>query len=269
MGNDGPVWGTQNSPADELAVIGVGGYDHIIDGIAPFSSRGMTTWSLPMGVGRPKPDVITMSVNLHGATADGYGCCTLSGTSVASPVVAGVVALLASAIPPEQRASLLNPGTMKQLLLGSARRLSSASIFSQGAGLVDLVGAASALRQAPLPTVTVHPSLVDFTECPYFWPYCKQPLYHTGAPVAVNLTVVNGHGPAARFKSIEWAAGEGRFIRGDGRFIQLLWPWTGWISLWLSVKKDTNATVLATGRLRILLSFLVEARQTSGGASQV
>jgi hypothetical protein len=41
IGNDGPLWGTLNNPADNFDVIGVGGIDY--NGkIASFSSRGMT-----------------------------------------------------------------------------------------------------------------------------------------------------------------------------------------------------------------------------------
>jgi membrane-bound transcription factor site-1 protease len=50
IGNDGPLYGTLNNPADQLDVIGVGGIDNS-DTIAGFSSRGMTTWELPTGIG--------------------------------------------------------------------------------------------------------------------------------------------------------------------------------------------------------------------------
>lgn len=49
IGNDGPLYGTLNNPADQLDVIGVGGLDYS-DNIASFSSRGMSTWELPTGV---------------------------------------------------------------------------------------------------------------------------------------------------------------------------------------------------------------------------
>jgi membrane-bound transcription factor site-1 protease len=50
IGNDGPLWGSLNNPADQLDVIGVGGIDYT-DSLARFSSRGMTTWELPAGYG--------------------------------------------------------------------------------------------------------------------------------------------------------------------------------------------------------------------------
>jgi membrane-bound transcription factor site-1 protease len=66
------------------------------------------------------------------------GCKTLSGTSVASPVVAGVVCLLVSVIPEEHRKSILNPATMKQALVEGASRLSGPNMYEQGAGKIDL-----------------------------------------------------------------------------------------------------------------------------------
>jgi hypothetical protein len=50
IGNDGPLWGTLNNPADNADVIGVGGVDNGGE-IASFSSRGMTTHELPVSTG--------------------------------------------------------------------------------------------------------------------------------------------------------------------------------------------------------------------------
>lgn len=50
IGNDGPLYGTLNNPADQCDVIGVGGVDNA-GHIASFSSRGMTTHELPIGTG--------------------------------------------------------------------------------------------------------------------------------------------------------------------------------------------------------------------------
>jgi subtilisin family serine protease len=56
IGNDGPLYGTLNNPADQSDVLGVGGIDYQ-DKIASFSSRGMSTWELPRGYGRSKVSV--------------------------------------------------------------------------------------------------------------------------------------------------------------------------------------------------------------------
>lgn len=96
IGNDGPLYGTLNNPGDQSDVIGVGGMN-FDENIAKFSSRGMTTWELPYGYGRLKPDIVTYGSQVKGSNVKS-GCRSLSGTSVASPVVAGAVALLASGI---------------------------------------------------------------------------------------------------------------------------------------------------------------------------
>ena len=56
----------------------------------------MTTWELPGGYGRAKPDIVTYGHLVRGSDKAGGGCRSLSGTSVASPVVAGAVSLLLS-----------------------------------------------------------------------------------------------------------------------------------------------------------------------------
>lgn len=96
IGNDGPLYGTLNNPGDQSDVIGVGGMN-FDENIAKFSSRGMTTWELPYGYGRLKPDIVTYGSQVKGSNVKS-GCRSLSGTSVASPVVAGAVALLASGV---------------------------------------------------------------------------------------------------------------------------------------------------------------------------
>jgi len=57
----------------------------------------MTAWELPHGYGRVKPDIVTYGYSVRGSNIKG-GCKTLSGTSVASPVIAGAITLLYSAV---------------------------------------------------------------------------------------------------------------------------------------------------------------------------
>jgi membrane-bound transcription factor site-1 protease len=120
IGNDGPNYGTLNNPADQLDVIGVGGINSD-DQIAKFSSRGMTTWELPSGYGRVKPDILTYSTHVRGSKKR-FGCRTLSGTSVASPLVAGCIALLKSSLKStsillDNNKNLVNPASIKQILM--------------------------------------------------------------------------------------------------------------------------------------------------------
>ena len=120
-----------------MDVVGVGGIDYN-DNIARFSSRGMTTWELPWGYGRVKPDVVTYGSNVRGSDLRG-GCRTLSGTSVASPVAAGAVALLLSSV--KNKSKRVNPAIIKQTLMDSAVRLATANMFEQGQGKLDLIKA--------------------------------------------------------------------------------------------------------------------------------
>ena len=104
-----------------MDVLGVGGIDYN-DKITSFSSRGMSTWELPNWYGRVKPDVVAYGRDVSGSKING-GCRSLSGTSVASPVVAGAVTLLASVVPKERRWDVLNPASMKQALVEGATRI--------------------------------------------------------------------------------------------------------------------------------------------------
>ena len=122
-----------------MDVIGVGGIDYT-DNIARFSSRGMTTWELPAGYGRLKPDIVTYGSMVRGSGLHG-GCRTLSGTSVASPVVAGAVALLLSSCKDQRGRRLISPASVKQALMDSAERLPTSNMFEQGQGKLDLLKA--------------------------------------------------------------------------------------------------------------------------------
>lgn len=148
----------------------------------------MTTWELPRGYGRVKPDIVSYGHNVRGSDKES-GCRSLRGTSVASPVVAGAVTLLLSGV--LHRGSIINPASMKQALMSSARRLPGVGIFEQGSGKLDLLKAYQILTTYT-PQATLSPPYVDMTECQYFWPYCTQPLFYGGMPTIVNVTVLNG-----------------------------------------------------------------------------
>lgn len=96
-GNDGPTPGTVNTPATARTAIAVGALaDPSEQGfyLADFSSRG------PTPDGRIKPDLAAPGVAITSARAGSRtGYVTWDGTSMASPFVAGVVALMLDANP--------------------------------------------------------------------------------------------------------------------------------------------------------------------------
>lgn len=237
IGNDGPTYGTLNNPADQLDVIGVGGVNYQ-DVISPFSSRGMTTWELPLGYGRIKPDILAFSEAVVGSGINGE-CKVLSGTSVASPVVTGAIALLASTLPEERRWQIMNPASIKQVLIESAKRIPISNIFEQGYGKIDLLQAYSKLKHYE-PIASLSPPLLDLTECPYMWPYCTQPLYHSAKDLIVNVTILNGMGVTGVITGEpQWLAGKnGDHIELSFAYPALLWPWTGYLSVHIRVAES-------------------------------
>ncbi|GIL57416.1 hypothetical protein Vafri_12651 [Volvox africanus] len=248
IGNDGPLYGTLNNPADQNDVIGVGGIDNW-DNIASFSSRGMSTWELPRGYGRVKPDVMAYSKDVQGSKIEG-GCRSLSGTSVASPVVAGAVCLLASTVTEERRWELLNPASMKQALVEGAVRLNNLNIYEQGSGRINLPNS-MAILQSYTPRASVIPARLDLTDCPYMWPFCRQYMYAGALPVMFNATLLNGQGV------VGWLEGPPVWHPSDpgGELLHLtfewsdrLWPWSGFLALYLRVRAaGADFTGLANG----------------------
>uniref|UniRef100_A0A7N0TYX2 Uncharacterized protein n=2 Tax=Kalanchoe fedtschenkoi TaxID=63787 RepID=A0A7N0TYX2_KALFE len=238
IGNDGPLYGTLNNPADQSDVIGVGGIDYN-DHIASFSSRGMSTWELPHGYGRVKPDVVAYGREIMGSKIS-TGCKSLSGTSVASPVVAGIVCLLVSVIPEEKRKLILNPASMKQALVEGAAKLSGPNMYEQGAGRVDLLESYEILKSYQ-PKASILPNVLDFSDCPYSWPFCRQPLYAGSMPVMFNATILNGlgvigyvDGPPMWHPSSE----DGNLLTIHFTYSEVIWPWTGYLALHMQIKEE-------------------------------
>uniref|UniRef100_A0A8D8L724 Membrane-bound transcription factor site-1 protease n=1 Tax=Culex pipiens TaxID=7175 RepID=A0A8D8L724_CULPI len=235
IGNDGPLYGTLNNPGDQMDVIGVGGMDYN-DNIAKFSSRGMTTWELPNGYGRLKPDIVTYGSQVKGSNLNG-GCKSLSGTSVASPVVAGAVTLLASGV--INRLDHVNPASMKQSLIEGAQRLQENNMFEQGHGKLNILKSMKILSTYK-PKVTLSPAYLDFTE-DYMWPYTTQSLYHTSAPVIANVTILNGMGVIGRvINRPTWhpyTNENGQMLNISVTFSEQLWPWAGWMAVQIGVNE--------------------------------
>lgn len=132
-GNSGPEYQTIKSPGISTKIITVGGLDdgRTLDGrynkkdfkIAKFSSRGPAFSKL-------KPDVIAPSVEITSCTRDKKMYGKMSGTSVATPMIAGLCALILQKYPHA------TPFQVKQKLLASCIPISY-NRNEEGYGLVD------------------------------------------------------------------------------------------------------------------------------------
>ena len=258
IGNDGPVHGTLNNPADQMEVIGVGAVDQT-GNVAQFSSRGMTTWELPHGYGRVKPDVLALGVGVIGKSTKNV-CVQMQGTSVASPIVTGAIALILSAN--QHRKKLLNPAFVKQTLTSTATRLPNASMFVQGSGKLDIV---KAFKKSKLmqPHVSVLPNYVDAKtsndDSDYFWPYSSQPLYHSALPVKLNFTLVNSLSVTSQISSVPiWRPSltAPDIVDMNFEFLPALWPWSGYFGLKMWIKPEGASF---SGKVSGIVSFSISS----------
>lgn len=142
-----------------------------------------------------------------------------------------------------------NPGIIKQLVMASADRLDNANMFEQGHGKLNVVKAYKMMRQYR-PQASSIPSYIDLTECPYFWPYCSQPIYHTGMPTIVNMTILNGLSVTGYIRTRpRWKPSleaNGNLLKMEFSYSTKLWPWSGYLAVKISVgseAKDFYGTV--------------------------
>ena len=139
-GNSGSSYSTIGSPGNAEDVLTVGASDNN-GAIAGFSSRGPIS-----GKAYVKPELVAPGVEINSAKpGDSY--VRLSGTSMATPHVAGGVALL------KQLHPALSPAELKTLLVNTSKDLGK-DVFTQGAGMMDLAQAANA-------SLLVTPSLLS------------------------------------------------------------------------------------------------------------
>ncbi|SPT52209.1 S8 family peptidase [Actinomadura madurae] len=136
-GNEG-TFASVGSPGTAEAALTVGAVD-ARDGLAEFSSRG------PVG-NKAKPEIVAPGVGIPAARAGGTAAGTpmgayytkMSGTSMATPHVAGAAALLAAKHPDWK------PARLKAGLVGTADPATGGDAYELGAGRLDVGEAAHA-----------------------------------------------------------------------------------------------------------------------------
>jgi Subtilase family len=160
-GNEGQR-GSISSPASAQAALAVGAVDRD-ERIAGFSNQGPRTHDIGL-----KPEITAPGVDITAARSkDGvYGApgelyTILSGTSMATPHVAGAAAILAAAHPDWDATRL------KSTLIGSAHPNPDLATIAQGAGRVDV---ARAIHQQ----VIASPSTLTFGLA--VWPHTDDPV---------------------------------------------------------------------------------------------
>ena len=158
-GNDGPscstVW---YAPAIYSASYTVGGLVTGSDTIASFSSRGPVTID---GSGRIKPDITAPGTGTRSCSNAGDDYAIMSGTSMATPHIAGAMGLLWSAIP-----SLRNQIDASRAAMNNAAHFISSTQCGDagppnniyGWGRVDIAAAIGAPSPTPTPTPSVTPT---------------------------------------------------------------------------------------------------------------
>ncbi|MGC8894143.1 MAG: S8 family serine peptidase [candidate division WOR-3 bacterium] len=199
IGNSGPSPNTAGTPGNFPTVIGVGATDNS-DIIASFSSRGPapnqspwnnTSYWLRSDWNFIKPDISAPGVNVYSALpGGGYG--TMSGTSMACPHAAGVVALML-----EKNASL-DIYTIYDILLNTAvwkGHMGTKPNNNYGWGRINAYEAVNNVPGTSVPNVVVQSTTLDEPSGNGLWDPNEQvsfvvTLRNTGVAVQnVNATV--------------------------------------------------------------------------------
>ena len=172
--------GTIDNPGTALQAITVSSARNEEE-ISAFSSTG------PKIDRSMKPDISGPGNAISGPDAGSQnGIHTGSGTSAATPVISGSIALL---LDYSRRNNItVTPGTMKAALMGSANHMLYAPEWASGAGYVDPINAVDALQELKgeisLDTIYLHPVEIPFD------PFSST--LFINQTLELNITLING-----------------------------------------------------------------------------
>ncbi|EGG19296.1 membrane-bound transcription factor peptidase [Cavenderia fasciculata] len=123
------------------------------------------------------------------------------------------------------------------------------NLWIKGRGALNVLGAYKRLKQNiqdlkesnRTGKLLLHPNRINYEECPYFWPYCTQPLYYSAIPTIFNVTVLNGMDVYGKIQSVTWEpAVNGHLLDMGFSYEEEVYPFSGHVGIHVSVKKDAE-----------------------------
>ena len=230
---------TVTSPCNSRKVITVGATNDrhtpgiSDDKIASYSSRGPTAFDLVA-----KPDLVAPGNGIVSLRSEGSRMDVLlperrvaadsaypevveyfemSGTSMASPIVAATAALMI------QQEPSLNPGTVKARLMMSARKAAFGDPMTSGAGYLDILGALQARwiaadAPSPLALVDVETGTIEFENPAVLWGNAEFSLRALWANSVVWSDPTAYLQPTLQTSGAMWPAGAANAAQAE------LWP---------------------------------------------
>jgi serine protease AprX len=177
----------------------------------------------------------------------------MSGSSMASPIVAGTAALML-----EQDPSL-NPGTIKARLMMSARKPAVGDPLVTGAGTLDILAALRAngtVADAPSPAAIIdaQTGLIGFENTAVLWGN------ETFSLMALWPSSVIWSDPTAYYQSVVWTAGE-LWPTGEMWPTSELWPesefwpegemWPDLVEAWSAIRNTSDGLPIEISPLSV------------------
>jgi subtilisin family serine protease len=187
-GNTGPSNFTVGSPGSADAALTVGAVDDF-DTLVGFSSQGPRVGDTAM-----KPDIAAPGVDINAARSStsplpGGSYTNLSGTSMATPHVAGAAAILA------QRRPTWTPAQLKAGLMASAAPQAFATAFGQGAGRLRVDREINQTVLASPPSISLGRQIAPHSDDPVLTRTITYQNTNTSSGTTLTLTV-DGRDPS-------------------------------------------------------------------------